>query len=537
MNNQQLPRFDTRGEQQALERLGGAMAMPMMDKSAALPYEALGAVGEAISQTGSIMAAYVKKKTDAESEIQVATIDNKLKMAWANEEEWQRIHPDTTTWDAHWKQMYDPLRNEVTGMKNLHPQAQRALKLRLIDYEGDKAAQLTSKAGATAFNQVGMLRAQQARDFIKQGDYDAGLQMGRTAVADGYAPPDFPSRLQDEAEAHKKSTLAAAENGDKDLIATALVDTKNRGPFNVLAGLKANNPDDPSRSLVYPNLDATTRLQMISTAESAVKKQQSDEIHGQGGIMDQIIEPVKGISDEIIQSSGEGLELPQNEIDDLKAFRAKYAEKEIAKQPFNEKTAISLFRRIEDYTPPDDSSTKGWEAILSQVMLLGTYGDKAGDLTRGVLLQKLYQKHPLGTSKQVLMDLPTQLSDLLEVELDSFSAAGSFGNPEVIIPKTEATKSGITVVPNEFTKVKNYDVARKQIQANIALRKELAVEIQKNPGLALDPFAFSAWVQEKLRVTGTGVAVDLEMLPSANASLFPTLPTESQLTNPFTPTK
>ncbi|CAB4198926.1 hypothetical protein UFOVP1334_1, partial [uncultured Caudovirales phage] len=184
MNNQQLPRFDTRGEQQALERLGGAMAMPMMDKSAALPYEALGAVGEAISQTGSIMAAYVKKKTDAESEIQVATIDNKLKMAWANEEEWQRIHPDTTTWDAHWKQMYDPLRNEVTGMKNLHPQAQRALKLRLIDYEGDKAAQLTSKAGATAFNQVGMLRAQQARDFIKQGDYDAGLQMGRTAVAD-----------------------------------------------------------------------------------------------------------------------------------------------------------------------------------------------------------------------------------------------------------------------------------------------------------------------------------------------------------------
>ena len=69
LNNQQLPRFDTRGEQQALERLGGAMAMPMMDKSAALPYEALGAVGEAISQTGSIMAAYVKKKTDAESEI------------------------------------------------------------------------------------------------------------------------------------------------------------------------------------------------------------------------------------------------------------------------------------------------------------------------------------------------------------------------------------------------------------------------------------------------------------------------------------
>jgi len=535
LNNQQLPRIDTRGEQQALERLGGAMAMPMMDKSAALPYEALGAVGKAISETGSILAAYSKKKTDAESEIQVATVDNKLKIAWAKEEEWQRLNPDTTTWEDHWQQTYAPLKGEVSGMKNLHPQAQAAIKLRLIDYEGDKAAQLVSKGGTTAFNQVAALRSGEVRTLIRDGKFDEAKQKAGQSVQDGYALPDFPTRVDDEIESKRKADVIEAERNDQNHVAELLADTKGDGPFIALDALKANDPNDESKSSAFPNLDAVTRLNMISQAESAVKKLQEDLIHGDGGIVDRIIEPNRPMSDNEIQENGEALRLPQNEINKLKDFRKSFLDSNVKDNDFNQTTATSLFNRIEDYDPIN-GSLEGWAILVQQTQLMGEKGDKAAGLTKSVLMQKLYLKHPYGQQKTISKDIPKDLSRLLFAELDAFKDAGSFGLTEINVQKTEPDAKGVDVpVPGDYVKKKNPQIAIKYIRASIALEKELAIEIQKNPGLADDPAAFSAWVQQRLLVTKTGNSVDLNKLPSATAptGLFPQYPAANEFTNPY----
>lgn len=525
LNNQRMPTISTAGQEQALAGLGEAMAKPMMDKSQALPYEALGAVGKALERTGSVLGALQEQRIKAESEVQVAKISNELKSVWANEEIWQRDHPDTTKWNDHWAKSYQPLKNQIDSRTDLHQEAKRLAGLTMLKFEGDSTIALAEKGSSTAFAQAGSIRRLELGDAIVSGNKEKAYSLHEAMVRDGHSLPHERLKIDADLKEQEKSTKAALYDADTQSLDAALSDWDHGGPFSALDGLEQNMPGDSSKSAMYQNLDPQERYAAIKRTKAEIERLQSDMLHGDGGVLDQIIDKEKPLSEDGIRNAIQGLRLSENEAQKLIDYKKKYIENQLNAKPFDIKEALSIYDDIQDYNPEDDKSLEKWSELAKRVTLIGGEDNSSSRLTRGTLNQQLYLKHPFGVEKEFNKTLPKGTYKILTERLNEFVDNKNLGDPIISEPATKATDKGVVVDPDVFVKRRNPSIFIKRMQLEMSISNQIISELKKNPSMANDPRAIDDFIVSKLAPMKAGALYDSEKSDNSKVGIPNTEPT------------
>ena len=191
LDNQRRPTVDLSGISREVGNLAQAGKMPEMSASdAAKPYEALGAVGRAVSQAGDAVGALAMKRVEAESDVQIAKADAEMQMRREDFENWKlQTNADPSTWDQEWTKRVGSMKQDIGGREDLHPGAKDAINLRLIRFEGMTRAQVAGDAAKQTFalaksSFVGNI--QDATETQDEGRFRENLD---TAAKKGYLWP------------------------------------------------------------------------------------------------------------------------------------------------------------------------------------------------------------------------------------------------------------------------------------------------------------------------------------------------------------
>src|SRR4051812_12869627 len=83
LDREKRPTVNNKGLQAAVGELGGVKAPLLPGDQLAAPYKALGAVGEAIKEAGSVAGAVAIRRAQAETYVQVTKADAQLDVARA----------------------------------------------------------------------------------------------------------------------------------------------------------------------------------------------------------------------------------------------------------------------------------------------------------------------------------------------------------------------------------------------------------------------------------------------------------------------
>lgn len=190
LDNQRRPTVNRGAEMNALGRLSDSFKATMVDADAlTAPTRALGAVGQAIAQTGNVMGALALKKQEAETDIQVAEADNALSSAFGEHATWRASNPDPSGWKANLEQTLTKARKGIEANDKLHPAARQQIRLRadkfvnesIINTEQDSAQQTFRLAASVSRGGV-------TEDFANKR-YDQGIARAEAAEAKGYLFP------------------------------------------------------------------------------------------------------------------------------------------------------------------------------------------------------------------------------------------------------------------------------------------------------------------------------------------------------------
>lgn len=176
---------DTRGVQSALLQFNESNKLPQMDPQAmAAPYEALGSVGRAIAQAGSVLGGIALKKQEAENDIAIARADQRMDREYADFEAWKADrNNDPQSWAPEWERRLATLQKEFGSMEKLHPAARENINLRLIRYSGQSAAGVAKDATKQTFALAKSYTLSDMEEGIRtqdRGRYETARQTGLT---------------------------------------------------------------------------------------------------------------------------------------------------------------------------------------------------------------------------------------------------------------------------------------------------------------------------------------------------------------------
>lgn len=123
--------MDSRNVQQAMLRFNEASKMPLMDPQAmAAPYEALGSVGRALTQTGSLGMTLAIKKQEATDKRLINTAQSAMDQAAIDFKAWQAQNPNAPeSWTSEAQRRAQETLKPYLGMKEMSEAAKADLKL------------------------------------------------------------------------------------------------------------------------------------------------------------------------------------------------------------------------------------------------------------------------------------------------------------------------------------------------------------------------------------------------------------------------
>lgn len=242
LDRERRPTLDTSSVQRGLLELNDARKMPLQDPAtAAAPYEALGSVGRALQQTGSLIGALAIKRKEAESDIQIAEADARMSQEQADFTNWKVNNPRPEAWEPEWKTRLGRVRSELTGNQKLNAGAREQINLRMTRWEGQTQAGVAVEAATKTFavaQSTFLATADRAREAQNPKEFEEALN---TAAAKGYL---FPHQIANERQKYKEVGLMkgneAAENqfktammmGDEKMMEAALQVGKERAGWD-----------------------------------------------------------------------------------------------------------------------------------------------------------------------------------------------------------------------------------------------------------------------------------------------------------------
>lgn len=193
LDQQRRPTVDNSAVRQGVQELANAQKMPELnaDKFSA-PYEALGAVGQALAKTGNVIDALAQKRDEALTSKQITGADDAMSLHDAAFHDQIQNTPDETEWGAMGNDSRLQVRKNLLDNPKLTPAARQELESRLLRWDAMQRSQIQFLSDKKTFGD-----AKAGLDQIVQsGTESQNMQMVNGAYVSGvklgvYHPDDW----------------------------------------------------------------------------------------------------------------------------------------------------------------------------------------------------------------------------------------------------------------------------------------------------------------------------------------------------------
>lgn len=188
LDRERRPTLDTRPVQQGLREFNQANRMPLTDPRAmAAPYDALGSVGKAVMQTGSIFGALAQKKQDSTDRRLINTAQMAMEDAKAQFGLFQEQNPNKPeTWSAEAQRLAGETLKPFLEMKEMSGTAKADLKLMAGSWQKRFTISAETESTKANFGLTQKSYVNRANRAFLSGNIAAGDAALNEAVGGGY---------------------------------------------------------------------------------------------------------------------------------------------------------------------------------------------------------------------------------------------------------------------------------------------------------------------------------------------------------------
>ena len=196
LDNERRPTIDTRGiagavggVADAAGQLARSSQMPDLPDELANGYRALGAVGSAIADAGSVIGALAIKRREAESIAQVAEAEAQVDIEEASFQKWKIEHPDPSKWEGEWANRLGKIQ-AIASNENLNEGARRRLEPSLKAYAGKSSIRVATDASLKTFERARNALVASASRAMGNSEFDLADSIIDQGFKDGYLDED-----------------------------------------------------------------------------------------------------------------------------------------------------------------------------------------------------------------------------------------------------------------------------------------------------------------------------------------------------------
>lgn len=222
LDRERRPTVDNSGVGAAAAAIGNIRLPEANGNAFAAPFEALGSVGRAIGQAGSILGGLAIKRREAETDVQVSEGAAKVDAAFADFENWKMSEPDPGKWEAKWSEKFAEVKESVSGVEGLHPAAAARLQQHLTEYDGKTRISVARDATKQTFQLAASSSDAAVTRALSMKDYDSALRIQKEAESKGYSYPhqtaELEARIPQFRERDEKERKATAAQASQDSV-------------------------------------------------------------------------------------------------------------------------------------------------------------------------------------------------------------------------------------------------------------------------------------------------------------------------------
>ncbi len=414
-DNLRRPDVDNRAVSQAVGNLADASTIKPVDAGDfTAPYEALGTVGRAIAQGGSVLSGLAIKKREAQTDIQVAEADQAMQDAFNEHAAWRTTNPDTTAWEGNLSETLNKARQSIEGNEGLHPAARDTIRLRLNKFEGDAKADLLRDSAKQEFRRAGSVYEASIQRAMTAKNYDEALKISKEAEAKGYRYDHETAGLEENISRSRKLDIQEAEREEK-LVKARAFDTAN----NAAVGLAGN----AGEAAAIKDLDSGKFGKFEPVEKERIRN--SIQQVGRDRAAVEMDDLVSGIIGNALSSDShiDAWESPhltpvlRQKAKDYLASRDAQAEKK-ERDENGVRNAVEMRQRVKAYEPSKDPDRTQYFELVKEI------GSRVEQSSAGEITGDLYRKY--GTTppeKEVRPEIQRNVSKSLDVTFDPETGA------------------------------------------------------------------------------------------------------------------
>ncbi len=467
MNREKFPTVNNRGVQQAAGELGSVKSPLLPAEQLSAPFRALGAVGEAIQQTGSVIGALARTRMQAETDVQVAQADAEMEGELARFDQWKtETNAPTNTWESEWQKRMAGLQGKISQRKDLTPGARQDINLRMVRFGGQAQARVMAGAARESFAQAKSAFVAQI-DRYTDGQNPEGFEEAlTTAEKRGYLYPheaeNFRQRFKDTGERKQKEATATAEKQEYDMhTSEAIADPEK--------WLAANGKE--------PWKGKEILWQRVKNAADA--RQREVTVASVDEVVNAIAEGTITVEAEVDAWDSK---LPPKLRQEAKQYlrsRDAFAEKK-DRDENGVRNAVELRRKVADYDPQSDPERRGYFELVREI------GGRVEQSMAGELTGELFRKYGRDASKlKVRPEIEQNVSKSLDVIFDAETGAIPYRKKvPVIDAKGRPVKDLRTQLP-ETTWQEDPAAKQRAIDAQTAIEIKMTDWFKEHPDATL----------------------------------------------------
>lgn len=190
LDKQRRPTVDLSGVSQGVGELARAGKMPELPNSLAAPYEAMGAVGQAISKAGDIMGALAIKEQESITLRHNAEEDNaRMEATTGFYTDMQARNVPPEQWKVEFEKVASSYKDRLSQREDLSSSAREAISLRALQWEGQTRAKVAEYSAKTLFKQAADIFDARKEDAKATGNREEFVKAFQEQVKFGAAHP------------------------------------------------------------------------------------------------------------------------------------------------------------------------------------------------------------------------------------------------------------------------------------------------------------------------------------------------------------
>jgi|GEM_PF-5684859 len=464
--------------------LAKAQEQPKVPMELAAPYSALGAIGRAISETGSVLGALAVKRQEALTSKQITDGDAAMRQHDLEEDNWRRENPDQTQWGAGGAERRQAFIKSTLSNPQLTPAARDALTTRMNRWDGMQGAQTQYLSDTKTFGEAKAGLDEAVHGGIQDQDMPRVNQAFVAGVKLGVYHPDDWARFHDlyaqEGERQtRKREIAAGETATN----AALAFTEKNG----LALAERNLDGGMFDPIGYTSTIEEREIQRHKMQDLARNREGTARETLVNGIASGELDTPKKIADAVKDAPFKQFVSPQMLESANKYLHDRKAEAEQADREANgPQNFAEMYQKVAAY---DRSQFKTDEdAQLAAFNLRLEIRKKVGAQDDGWLAQKLWKKSNAGPPPPFQPSSPVQqlINDRMDRIFDPRTGLYKWQWP-VGVRDASGRQLYDASGAKKIEWVPNEDNARENQVAHAKMRLELDQWMKQNPQKAQDP--------------------------------------------------